>query len=142
MAADLLDRIRDTRETLEAIGDALRDRNDEESTTLAARSDEIAETLQAISDRVARPSGVGLANTRDLVGRRLNSVHGSSQSSWDEPTQAQRISMELAERDLRAVVADYNALLSGSLAAFKRDADAAGLQLLGGLEPLTVSSEQ
>ncbi len=141
VAADLLDRIRDTRETLETIGDALRDRDDEESTALAARGDEIAEMLQAISDRVARASGGGLANTGDLVGSRLNSVHGSLQSSWDAPTQSQRISMELAQRDLQAVVADYNALLSGALAAFKRDADAVGLQLLGEMEPLVVSRE-
>jgi len=97
--------------------------------------------LQAISDRVARPPGGGLANTRDLVGSRLNSVHGSLQSSWDEPTQSQRISMELAQRDLRAVVDDYNALLGDALAAFKRDADAAGLRLLGEMERLAVSRE-
>lgn len=141
VAADLLDRIRDTRETLETIGDALRGRDDDESTALAARADEVSEMLQALSDRVARAPGGGLANTRDLVGSRLNSVHGSLQSSWDAPTQSQRISMEFAERDLRAVVADYNALLSGTLAAFKRDADVAGLQLLGEMEPLTVSRE-
>ena len=139
VAADLLDRVGDARETLGTIGDALRDRDDDESTALAARGDEITEMLQAISDRIARAPGGGLANTGDLVGSRLNRVHGSLQSSWDAPTQSQRISIELAQRDLQAVVADYNALLSGALAAFKRDADAAGLQLLGEMEPLVVS---
>ena len=141
VAADLLERIKDTRETIETITDALRDRDDEASTSLAVRGDEVSETLQALSDRVARAPGGGLANTRDLVGSRLNSVHGSLQSSWDEPTQSQRISMELAARGLRAVVDDYNALLSDALAGFKRDADAAGLRLLGEMERLAVSRE-
>ena len=141
VAADLLERIKDTRETIKTITDALRDRDDEASTSLAVRGDEVSETLQALSDRVARAPGGGLANTRDLVGSRLNSVHGSLQSSWDEPTQSQRISMELAQRDLRAVVDDYNALLGDALAAFKRDADAAGLRLLGEMERLAVSRE-
>ncbi|MCH7491539.1 MAG: hypothetical protein IID05_12700, partial [Gemmatimonadetes bacterium] len=141
VAADLLERIKDTRETIETITDALRDRDDEASTSLAVRGDEVSETLQALSDRVARAPGGGLANTRDLVGSRLNSVHGSLQSSWDEPTQSQRISMELAARGLRAVVDDYNALLSDALAGFRRDADAAGLRLLGEMERLAVSRE-
>ena len=141
VAADLLERIKDTRETIKTITDALRDRDDEASTSLAVRGDEVSETLQALSDRVARAPGGGLANTRDLVGSRLNSVHGSLQSSWDEPTQSQRISMELAARGLRAVVDDYNALLSDALAGFKRDADAAGLRLLGEMERLAVSRE-
>ena len=50
--------------------------------------------------------------------------------------------MDLVERDLRAVVDDYNALLSGDLATFKQAADAAGLRLLGDMEPLSMSSTQ
>ena len=65
-------------------------------------------------------------------------VRRSPFSNLHSPTQSQRISMEFAVRGLRVAVGDYNVLLNGALATFKHDADGAGLQLLGELEPLSV----
>jgi hypothetical protein len=135
--SDVVEGTREVRLAVEAVLEGLERRGDSESPlveaggALNARLDELTERI------IPKPGGAGVVNRSTLLDNRLGSLYSSLESSWDAPTETQRIAMGAVEVDLAQVVADYNRLVAGEITAFRSRAREAGLDLVPDLEPIT-----
>ncbi len=139
VAAEVVHRIGTTREAIATVATALEQREPETAAALVEEGEQLRERLKAVADRiVSQPTGQGLFNTSHLLGSRLRSIYSSLQSSWDAPTEAQRIAMQQTEGALQEVLDELNALVAGEVTEFRRRAEDLGLDLIRATEPLTI----
>ena len=69
---------------------------------------------------------------------RLRSVYRSIQSSWEAPTEAQRIYLRHSETKLRQVLTEVNRFFGEDMRAYQEAVEAAGLPLFEDYEPLSL----
>ena len=133
-AVAAVERIVNAREDLAAIKARIKRRDDADSEPLKAlseRADALTETLNELEKRFrVPPETTGIVYDDDKVTSRIGRAQGFVESSLAPPSPAARMFMQIARGALDDAVAATNAALTGELAAFRRDVDAAGIGLL------------
>jgi photosystem II stability/assembly factor-like uncharacterized protein len=143
-AVDAVRRLRDARADVEAViarvrlraaRDAVpgerreRERQAEEQPLVKAGR-ALSERLTAVEKRLwAPPETVGIVAENDVVSK-LYEAAAPLEASWDAPTPSDQARLDVATAKLAEALAEVDALFAGDVAAFRRDADAAGVRLL------------
>lgn len=140
LAAEAVRRIRAIRSSVGTVsGDRLKELNDSLSKSLRAAGDSLQETLDSLSARfVDPPQRQGIFGGGRTVVQRLREVYSSLQSSWDAPTEAQRLELGRAGLGLEESVAAVNAVMAGPVARYRRRLSAAGVELFPEFEALVI----
>jgi hypothetical protein len=143
-AVDAVLRLRDARADIDAVIARVRSRAgrdvtpgerddrlkqvDEDPLVKAGRA--LSERLTAVEKRLwAPPETVGIVAENDAVSK-IFEAGWPTDGSWDPATPSDEARLALAKAKLAEVLAEVDALFAGDVAAFRRDADAAGVRLL------------
>jgi photosystem II stability/assembly factor-like uncharacterized protein len=123
--------VRETRR-VESGGEAERPAPD----PLATRARELTRRLEAIEKEIWTPPGVkGIVEQNDARAK-VRSVSRSLGSSWEAPTEAQRLYMNEARAKVNEAVGALNRFIAGDLAAFTEEVRGRNLELLRPVEPV------
>ncbi len=106
---------------------------EESGTALKGRLEEVSATFIDPPNR-----GQGIFGSSTTVSSQLRRAASSLRSSWDAPTQAQRLTLELAEAALDAALDQLNQVFAEDVAAFREQARAAELALIPDYEALSL----
>ena len=127
-AADMMDRVRQAKEVVARVNDALSDRDDDTAGSLKKDGKAMTDSLNAFQDRYFGVTGKqGIYRQVDTV---QNAVSGAGQylfASDRAPDTPEDWSMSAGRRALDAMLADVNAFLTGAWADYVsavRDSDA------------------
>ena len=118
VATEAVERIRATKKALNAALTVLGERDDSTSGELVPIGKEFVETLDSLVAMFVSPPGGGFGGDAPPVSSQLSRVYGSLQTSWDAPTEAQRLRLEWAEAQLENALAEFNSMVSGDLAVY------------------------
>lgn len=116
-------------QAMERLAPLARERDDEAAQAVQESMRSIREKLEALEEKYD-----------DLD--RLRRLGFSLGSSWDAPTQGERIAIERLGRMLHEAVADYNALFTDDVADLRQKVEAAGFELLPEFGTVTVDVAQ
>jgi photosystem II stability/assembly factor-like uncharacterized protein len=137
IAGEAVRRIRAVRGAVSRVADWLKDRDDADSESLHAAGDSLQETLDSLAARFVDPPGrQGIFGGGRTVVQQLQGVYSSLRSSWDAPTEAQRMALARAEQALENAVTAVNAAMVGEVAAYRQRVVAAGVELFPTFEVL------
>jgi len=136
VATEAVERIRATKKALNAALTALGEREDSTSQELALVGKELDETLDSLVAMFVNPPGSGFGGDDLPVSSQLSRVYGSLQTSWDAPTEAQRLRLERTEVQLENALAEFNSMVIGEVAAYRSQLAQAGLDVIPGVEEL------
>ena len=143
-AVDAVRRVRDTRADVDAVLARLRARAAEQAPpgeraerVKAVDEQPLAKAGRALRDRLTAvekqlwspPETVGIVAENDAVSKIFDAA-GPLEGSWEAPSPSDAARLELARAKLGEVLAAVDALFAADVAAFRRDADAAGVRLL------------
>jgi photosystem II stability/assembly factor-like uncharacterized protein len=143
-AVDAIRRVRDTRADVDAVLARLRARAAEagspaergerekafDAQPLARAAKALREQLTAAEKRLwSPPETVGIVAENDALSK-ISDAAGPLEASWEAPTPSDEARLALAATALAEAVAAVDALFAAEVAAFRRDADAAGVRLL------------
>jgi hypothetical protein len=130
VSAQAVDRLRRTRDGVAAVQDALEGRTDSATSHVQQSAATLREALDSVTARFVAPAGAVTPRDQPPVVARLQRAYASLESSWDAPTQAQRMSMEQASAALEDAVEDANRVLQEDVAAFRDRVARLGIDLL------------
>ena len=101
-----------------------------EAQPLAKAGSALRDRLTAVEKRLwSPPETVGIVAENDAVAKIWDAA-GPLEASWEAPSPSDQARLELAEAKLEEVLAAVDALFAADVAAFRRDAEAAGVRLL------------
>ncbi|MEO8452026.1 MAG: hypothetical protein ABI647_19710 [Gemmatimonadota bacterium] len=114
-------------------------KTDSASKSLASSANDLKKRLTEVKEIFLGPQGrQGIVETDNAVSNRVGSVYGSLASSWDAPTEAQRLEWGQAEAALTRGLEAVNRVLSQEVAAFRRRAEAQLLEVFPATDPLSL----
>lgn len=138
VATEAVERLRDTRKTIDAVLERLREKDDSASKALRDAGERLKKRISEVEDSLVSPSGrQGIFRDQPVLAR-LGYVYNSLASSWDAPTPAQMTYLRQAEAALERTLAAFNRVFAEDVTAFRRQVQAAGFELLPEREPLTM----
>ena len=108
VVTEAVERIRATKKAINTALSALEEKDDSASQEVAEMSRGLDETLDSLSARFVNPPGSGFGGNNPPISSQLSRIYGSLQSSWDAPTEAQRLRLERAELEMADALADFN----------------------------------
>ncbi|MCG6956826.1 MAG: hypothetical protein LJF04_12625 [Gemmatimonadetes bacterium] len=140
VATEAVDRLRDTRQSVDEVSKLLADRNDEASKALKAAGDSLKQKLTKVEELFTGEEDVqGFADAPNAVMSRIGGVMYDLSSSWDAPTKNATMMMQQAEELLQTALARYNQVVNEDVAAYRRRLEAAQVQVF--TAPATLTRE-
>jgi photosystem II stability/assembly factor-like uncharacterized protein len=136
LVADAVDRLRKTTESIDLILKRLQEDKSEQAGTLKKSSKAMQDSIGVLMDAILGKEVQGIRRDPDLVGWRLRSVLFSLQSTWDAPTQMDKINLKFAEEKLAEVLKRVNGFYATVFSEYRKDVDEAGIQLFDAFTPL------
>jgi hypothetical protein len=129
--AEAADRLKEARDDLSDIAERLTAAKDSASTALAEQARALHKALGSVRAKLTGPEGLqGIIRDDSAAIPALNQVLYRMLSSWDAPTEAQRLEAEAAASRLREAVEATNRVFEQDVAAFRTQLEAAGFALL------------
>ncbi|MFQ5695800.1 MAG: hypothetical protein ACE5HB_07420, partial [Terriglobia bacterium] len=102
---------------------------------------ELKKALKDMERRLWVPPGTkGIVGDTDVLSK-VSFLLRAFSSSWEAPTDAQLTYLRQADALAQEVFADFNRLFDEQVAAFRRQVQEAGIELLPPREPLALSQE-
>ena len=138
VVTEAVERIRATKKAINTALSALEEKDDSASQELAEMSRGLDETLDSLSARFVNPPGSGFGGNNPPISSQLSRIYGSLQSSWDAPTEAQRLRLERADLEMADALADFNRVFSEDVMELRRVLAAVGLDLIPEIEALDI----
>jgi hypothetical protein len=131
VGAEAADRLKAAMDDLTTIAGRLTARQDSASRVLAAGADSLRRALARVRALLVGPEDLqGIVRDDAAAIPALNRPLYGMLSSWDAPTEAQRLEAAAAERRLREAVEATNRVFATEVVAFRARLDAAGFRLL------------
>jgi hypothetical protein len=138
VVTEAVERLRRIEESVQHVLDVLEEDEDSSFTGLIDAGNELKATLDSVGARFMTPEGQRPSPDDPPVSRLLQRVYGSLESSWDAPTQAQRLSLDRADAVLRRALAELRRVFAEDVEEFRRAVSEAGLQLMPEIEALGI----
>jgi len=136
-AAVVMERASRTRDAIHAVMAVVAEQSGADAAWLRSNGESLERRLDSLSAVIAPMDGSGFGGGRSASGE-LRSVYGSMNSSWDAPTETQRIRIAAAETALSDGVEALNEFLEDGMAAYRERANEAGLRLIPDFPALSV----
>jgi hypothetical protein len=138
---EALDRITQAKNAIQLVVDAVAERKDSASIRLREGGAALKAKLDSLSAVFVQPSSVqGFLPSEAFALSGLLYAYFLTESSLEPPTPAQQLRMERAERALAAALERFNRVFAEDVAAYRRQVEASGFQLLGAQQPLTLDA--
>jgi len=139
VATEAVDRLRDTRQSVDDVNKLLADKEDDASKALKAAGDSLKQKLTEVEVLFTGDQDVqGFADAPNAVMSRIGGVMYDLGSSWDAPTKNATMLMQQAEEFLQSALARYNQVVNEDVAAYRRRLEAAQIQLFTAPATLTM----
>jgi photosystem II stability/assembly factor-like uncharacterized protein len=139
VAVEALDRLTAAEKAADRVLEQVKPRGDSGSKALATAAEDLKKRLTEVRELLSGPQGrQGIVGNPDAVLSQVTGVYGALASSWDGPTETQRLAWRDAEAKLRAGLDALNRLLAQDLVAFRQRAGAALAEVFPSTERLTV----
>ncbi|NNG16884.1 MAG: hypothetical protein HKM89_10420, partial [Gemmatimonadales bacterium] len=154
--AEAVKRLRDTRDEIDKVLGMLKEQESEEETAsssngqgqggsaspdraLRREAGELKKKLSEAEEQLWTPPGTAKGIARDhSIFSRIRNAYGSMNSSWDPPTEGEKIYMRFAKAELQEALGDVNRLLEEEVADFRGKVEAIGLEFLEPEDPLVL----
>src|SRR5436305_585585 len=135
--AQAVDRIRTTRSDVDAVAAKIQSRKKDAAPETGAKPDPLVESANKLKgdlDKLERRlwvpyDAVGVQPETDVLSK-VSYAAGYVLSSWSPPSPTHREYIRLADQAVDAVLADVNRFFDTDVAAFRKQAEAAGVRLL------------
>ncbi|MHC4512360.1 MAG: WD40/YVTN/BNR-like repeat-containing protein [Planctomycetota bacterium] len=109
---------------------------------LLAEAKRLEKQLNAIDEKFRGPRNAqGIPPRRDSISSKVQSAYRALPSSWDAPTDAQRIRLRRAEVELQNGIDELNKLFAGPVAEFRAKIRAAKVELLPVADPIRIADK-
>ena len=139
VAVEAVERLREAKKLIDGVLERVKDKDDSTSKAVKESGDSLKQELTEIEEELTGPQEIqGILRRPDAVLSLLSGVMRSLTSSWGTPTEAETIYLRQAEERLAATLEQVNTALTEDVAAFRRDVQAAGLELFPVFESLTM----
>ena len=138
VAAKAVEHLRGAREAVERISKRIQGQEDPAAQDIRGREKTIKDSIEELIGRINAPEVQGNRPDPVLVSLRLGSVYRSIQSSWEAPTEAQRIYLRRSETKLRQVLTEINRFFEEDMRAYQEAVEATGLPLFEEFEPFSL----
>ncbi len=140
---EALDRITRTKAQIETVLGSMEGKDDSAATALRDAAKTLGQQLDSLSARfIDPPDQQGLFPYESRLLPRLMFGFFLLDSSADAPTEAQMLRLQRIESQLETTLERFNRVFADDVSAFRAQALAAGFELLGAQEPLTMGWEQ
>ncbi len=137
IAAEAVNRIRDTRRGVERVLAAVRGEQDSTHAAIRRAGKGLNDSLDTLEEVFWGPQDrQGIYRPPDVVWRMLGSVSRSMGSSWDAPTEAQMLYFRQAEQRLEEALSTMRRVFEEQVTAFRRQVAEAELAILPQIEPV------
>ncbi len=139
VAVEAVERLRAAGRGVDAALTHLKDRDADTAMALREAGDSLKKTVARAEEAFTGPREIqGFTSDPNAVLTTIGRAYGQLSSSWEAPTETHLIFLRQAEARLEEGIREVNAVLSGPVAAFRRQVEAAGLELFPAIEPLTM----
>ncbi len=139
VATEAIERIREAQSGVDQVLEQLKGENGTAEETLTESANDLAKKLTELEEAFLGPQNVqGIADRSAGVFSSITRVYGSLTSSWEAPTEAERIYVQQAESALEELLERVNRTFRDDVAAFRDQVNAAGLALFPVEAPLTI----
>ncbi|MCI0695648.1 hypothetical protein L0337_27055 [candidate division KSB1 bacterium] len=140
LAAEAIDRLRSTKESIDAVMKKMNDRQDETAKAIQKQSKAMQDSIQTLVEQINQKEVQGIRRDPNPVGARLSSVYFALQTSWDAPAPAEKINLKHAEETLASALGKVNYFYQQVFPGYQKAVDEAGVRLFEAYEPLGVSN--
>ncbi len=138
LAANAIDRLNNTKEAIDIIQKRMKEQNSQGDNSLAKQSKAMKDSIKSLVELINQKKVQGIRRDTEIAGARLSMVSRSLQSSWDAPTQAEKINLKYAVEKLEAALTKINRFYESVFPEYEKAVNAAGFKLFETYERLTV----
>jgi photosystem II stability/assembly factor-like uncharacterized protein len=140
VAAEAVDRLNAAEKATDRVIEQLKAKTDSSSKALSQAADELKKKIKTVKTQFLGPQDIqGFADNPDAVMSRIGDVYGSLASSWDGPTETQRIAWRHAEPILTQGLEAVNRLVTEDLARFRQRVNAVLVDIFPATDPLSLN---
>lgn len=140
-ATEAVDRLRDAQETIDTINKLLSDRTDDEAKATKDSGKAMTDSIKVLRELVNNPSDTkGIRGNPLILSSRLGAASGYLNSSWEAPTETNRIAVAQAEESLQAVIDAVNAFFADHWPTYQETVDAANISFFESYTPLRIDN--
>ncbi len=137
VATEAIERIREAQRGVEQVLEQLKGENGTPEEALTESAKDLEKKLTELEEAFLGPQNVqGIADRSAGVFSNITRVYGSLASSWEAPTQSERIYLQQAESALEELLERVNRTFRNDVAAFRDQVNAAGRALFALEGPL------
>ena len=138
VAAKAVEHLRGAREAVERISKRIQGQEDPAAQDIRGREKTIKDSIEELIGRITAPEVQGNRPDPVLFSVRLGSVYRSIQSSWEAPTEAQRIYLRRSETKLREALTEINRFFEEDMRAYQDAVEATGLPRFEEFSPFSL----
>lgn len=128
IAAEAMQRLRQTRQALRALLEKIQERQDSTAQQVRQSAQKLQQTLDSLSYQIVPKEVQGLLRDPRVLSEQLGYVYRSIQSSWDAPTPAQIKYLEITEKRLEEILDQVNRFYAEELPPFRAQVEALQLE--------------
>ena len=140
VAVEAVDRLNTAQKATDRVIEQLKAKTDTGSKALSLAAEELKKKIRIVMEQFNGPEDIqGFTDSPDAVVARVSDVYGSLASSWDGPTETQRMAWRAAEPILTRGLEAVNRLLTEDVARFRQRANAALVDVFPAADPLSVN---
>ena len=139
VATEAVNRLREAKQAVDDVGKRLASQDDTTSKALRAAGDSLKQRLTAVEQLFTGEQDIqGFSDYPNAVLARIGRVIYSVGSSWEAPTAAETAELQQAEQLWQAALTRFNALETHEVAAYRRQVQAANLEMFPAEGTLTM----
>lgn len=136
-ATEAVDRLREAQEAIDRINTLLDDRDDDAAQAVKDSGKATADSIKVLRELVNNPSDTkGIRGNPLILSSRLGAASGYLNSSWEAPTETDRIAVAQAEESLQAVIDAVNAFFTEDWPSYQQAVDDADITFFETYTPL------
>ena len=140
VVSEAINRIKKVRRTMDQVMEQVKDRKDEQAAALKQSVKKLRKRLMEVATLFVDPPDREGIHARDrTVIARLGYVARSLSSSYDRPTEAQKIYYRQALRELEKALTVFNEFFEQDVTQFRKAVEQANIQFIPQYQPLDVN---
>ncbi|MFQ6047335.1 MAG: hypothetical protein ACE5PT_13435, partial [Gemmatimonadales bacterium] len=142
-AVDAVERLRDAKKGVDEVLERIKGEDDSTSNAIRQAGDSLKKLLHPLEEEFTGPQEIqGILRRPDAVLAMVSQAYRALSATLAAPTEAQMLYLEQADARLGRGVERVNDILAQEVAAFRRQVEAAGIELFPALEPVEMERQE
>lgn len=138
LATEAADRLRDAKKTIDQISGVLKEREDTTAKLVKKTGASLHDSIKAIDELINAKEVQGIRRDPNILTAKLGDVQGYLYSSWEAPTETDRIALKDATDQLESITNRINRFFSTQWVNYQKQVDDAKPVFFETYEPLKV----